>query len=202
MAVARTADRVLRDAALGGERAGDAVEARARVGGGRDVGQQTGQSLERRHVGIERAHGLLVPHHAQQIAIQPRFDGTGPQCPFHRVGDGRGRELVCGEVHREDLAAVIFALAVAAVIAVAAPPRYGQHTAQRAEPHLVGFRFHEVQHHVCGGECRMPAQVDLAARREPAQMPSFWFAHDERGLGEPVLHRDVRHQLVARPRLR
>src|SRR6516162_2713278 len=67
------------------------------------------------------------------------------------------------------------------------------------EPHRALFRRENSGHDITGGERRMPAQIDLDGRREPAQQIAVSLRHKECGLGEVVLSRDRLHRRPRQP---
>ena len=56
-----------------------------------------------------------------------------------------------------------------------------------------------IQQHISRGQRRMAAEVDLPARREPAQMIRLAPLDDKRRLRKAVLHRNVLHQRIGNP---
>ena len=59
-------------------------------------------------------------------------------------------------------------------------------------------RFEKPQHDEARGPRRMPAEIDLAARREPAQSIVFAVLHDECGFGIIIFTGDQLHHPVGR----
>ena len=48
-------------------------------------------------------------------------------------------------------------------------------------------------------QCGMSAQIDLFEGGKPADAQTTFFIHEEGGLGEIILHRDLLHQRIGQP---
>ena len=141
------------------------------------------QLLHASLVGMKVADVFLRGKHEHKITVEIGLLGPHANRCLHSISDRNGRARVGREVHHVEVAL----------------PLDGAPAHLRVEGNGCGIRAIEAEEHECGAEGRMPAEVDLTARREPAQMPPLLLSHDECRLREPVLLRDVLHQPVGRP---
>ena len=193
----RAGHRILVDAGVGGEIAGDEVGGirallvwpirRRRTAFGRDDQAVAGQGPDGGKIGPDGGHGGGVLEPGQHLApgqhaagfqhldpadggrnLRPRLDGLG------RLRGKIEAEAVAGAGHRK-------------------------RSRGRGEGDTLQIRGQIFQHHRPRGERGMTAEVDLHGRRKPADRPVVSLADQKGGLRQVVLRGDGLHLLGRQP---
>lgn len=177
MAVAGAANRFLRHLQLGRKRPGYTVVCLSRR---RDVQQQARQLRHLRQIRRRLPHKIPAVHHTQQVPRHIRRQRPRADCRLHDI---RHRDLlqIVGR-KRHLIAAVLFC--------------HREYPAHGHKGHGLRLRFIEAQNHIGRPQRGMPAEIDLSARRKPAESVHISLLHRKDRLRQLILNGDLLHHLI------